>query len=57
MAEVLGSRQTVSLEEAVLAQAFQLEALMTVLERQGLLNKAEVLEETKQLKAKTVHAK
>lgn len=33
MAHVLGGRQTVPLEEVALAQAFQLEALMNVLER------------------------
>jgi hypothetical protein len=50
MANVLGGRQTVPLEEVVLAQALQLEALMNVLERQGVIKKAEVLEEIKQLK-------
>jgi hypothetical protein len=49
MAKVLGGRQIVPLEEVVLAQAFQLEALMNVLERHGLLRKAEVLEEIKAL--------
>jgi len=49
MAKVLGGRQTVPLEEVVLAQAFQLEALLNVLERQGLLRKAEVLAEITQL--------
>ena len=49
MAKVLGGRQTVPLEEVVLAQAFQLEALMNVLERQGVIKKAEVLEEMTRL--------
>ncbi len=53
MAEVLGGRQTVPLEEVVLAQAIHLEALLNVLERKGLLTQAEVLEEIKRLKAKT----
>ncbi len=57
MSKVRGGRQTVPLEEVVLAQAFQLEALMNVLERHGLLNKAEVLEEIKALQAKTPKAK
>ena len=35
MAKVLGGRQTVPLEEVVLAQAFQLEALLNVLENKG----------------------
>ncbi len=53
MAKALGSRQTVPLEEVVLAQAFQLEALLNVLGRKGLLTQAEVLEQIKRLKAKT----
>jgi hypothetical protein len=56
MAKVLGGRQTVPLEEVVLAQAFQLEALMNVLERQGVIKKAEVLEEITRLNAKTPKA-
>jgi len=47
MAKALGGRQALPLEEVVLAQVFQLEALMNVLERQGLLQKAEVPEEIK----------
>ena len=53
MAKVLGGRQTVPLEEVVLAQAFQLEALLNVLEQKGVIRKAEVLEEIKRLQAKT----
>ena len=57
MAKVLGDRQTVPLEEVVLAQTFQLEALMNVLEKHGLLSKAEVLEEIKALHTKTPKAR
>ena len=53
MAKVMDGGQAVPLEDVVLAQAFQLEALMNVLERHGLLRKAEVLEEIKALQAKT----
>jgi hypothetical protein len=49
MAKVLGGRQAVPLEDVVLAQAFQLEAMMNVLERQGVITKAEVLEEITQM--------
>ena len=34
---------TVPLEEVVFAQAFQLEALLNILERKGVINKADVL--------------
>jgi hypothetical protein len=40
----------VPLEEVVLAQAFQVEALLNVLERKGLVTQAEVLEEIMRLK-------
>ena len=53
MAKALDSSQAVPLEEVVLAQAFQLQALLNVLERHGLLNKTEVLAEIKALQAKT----
>ena len=56
MGKILDRRQTVPLEDVVLAQAFQLEALMNVLEKHGLLKKAEVLEEIKALQAKTPKA-
>ncbi len=56
MAKNLDGRQTVPLDEVVLAQAFQLEALLNVLERQGVVWKAEVLEEIKRLSAKAVKA-
>lgn len=46
-------RQTVPLENVVLAQAFQLEALLNVLERRGVVWKAEVLEEMKRSRPKT----
>jgi hypothetical protein len=49
----LGGRQTVPLEEVVLAQAFQFDALRNVLERHGVIRKAEVLAEIKVLRLKT----
>jgi hypothetical protein len=57
MAKVMEGGQAVPLEDVVLAQAFQLEALMNVLERQGLLKKAEVLGELKRLQANTPKAR
>ena len=57
MTKILGGRQTVPLEEVVLAQAFQLEALLNVPERKGLVGKAEVLEEIKHLREKSVKAR
>ena len=57
MAKVLGGRRAVPLEEVVLAQAFQIEALLNVLDRKGVITKAEVLEEMKALQAKTPKAR
>ena len=57
MAKGLGSRDTVPLEDVVLAQAFQLEALLNVLEAKGVITKAEVLAEIARLNAKTPQAR
>jgi hypothetical protein len=38
-------RETVSVEDLALSNAYQLEAMINVLERKGLLTKAEVLAE------------
>jgi hypothetical protein len=51
MAKALDGRHAVPLEEVVLAPASRFEALLNVLERQGVLEKAEVLEKIKRLQA------
>ncbi len=53
MAKAMSGKQSVPLEEVVLAQAFEFEALLNVLERRGLVPRAEVLEEIKRLQDKT----
>ena len=57
MGRILDSRHTVSLEEVVLAQALQLEALLNVLERREVVWKAEVLAEIKRLREKSAKAR
>ncbi len=57
MAKAISGKQTVSLEEVVVAQAFEFEALLNVLERRGLVPRAEVLEEIKRLRAQAPKAK
>ena len=42
-------RETVSVDDLALSNAYQLEAMINVLERKGLVTKAEVLEELKGL--------
>jgi hypothetical protein len=51
-------RQSVTtVEEVVLGQALELEALINVLERKGVLSKAEILEEMKHLRLSEPKAK
>ncbi len=57
MAKAMSGKQSVPLEEVVLAQAFEFEALLNVLERRGLVPRAEVLEEIKRLRARVPEAK
>ncbi len=49
MATPMERGSAVPLEEVVLAQAFEFEALLNVLERRGVLRRAEVLQEIKRL--------
>jgi hypothetical protein len=51
MAKLLGGRQTVPLEEVVLAHVFQFQALLDVLDRKGVIHMAAVLEEIKSTSA------
>ena len=53
MATALGRRQTVPLEDVVLAPALQFAALLNVLEPQGVIRNAELLAEIVRLRAKT----
>jgi hypothetical protein len=51
MAKEIGRQGLTTVEEVVLAQALELEALMNVLEKKGVLSKREILEEMKRLRA------
>jgi hypothetical protein len=57
MAKGIGRQDMTTVEEVVLGQALELEALMNVLERKGVLSKTEVLEEMKRLRATDPKAK
>ncbi len=50
MAKVMGGEAGVRLEDVVLAQSVELTALISVLERKGLLTQAEVQDEVKRLR-------
>jgi hypothetical protein len=57
MARGIGRQGVATLEEVVMAQALELEALMNALERKGVLSKAEILEEMKRLRESAPKAK
>lgn len=54
MAEKLDPKEIVSLEEVMLAQAIEQEALVNMLEKKGLVNKEELLDEIKRLRKKYI---
>jgi len=51
MAKEIGRQGLTTVEEVVMAQVLELEALMNLLERKGVLRKTEILEEMKRLRA------
>jgi hypothetical protein len=50
MAEKLDINDTVSLEELVVSHSFEMVALITVLERKGILTRSEVIEVIKEMR-------
>jgi hypothetical protein len=56
MAQEMSGGDVVNLQEMVLAQMFEGEALLNVLERKGGIRKVEVLEEVKRLREKAAKA-
>ncbi len=56
MAEQLNPKEVVTLEEMVIAQMFEQEVLINLLDRKGLIKKAEFLDEVKRLKEKAAKA-
>ncbi len=52
MAEKLDPRETVSFEELLLSNVIEQEALVNLLEKKGMITKAELLEEIKRLRDK-----
>ena len=56
MDNAISVKSAMPLEEVVLAQAFEFEAILNLLERKGLISKAEIVEEIRQLKEKVGEA-
>ena len=52
MAEKLDPTETVSFEELLMSNVYTQEALVNLLEKKGIITKAEVLEEIKRLRLK-----
>ena len=50
MAEKLNPKETVTFEELLMSNVIEQEALINLLERKGLINKRELLEEIRRLR-------
>lgn len=51
MAERMDKRETITLEELLVSNTYEQEALVLLLEEKGILTRREVLEKVRQLKA------
>lgn len=49
MANILGNKETVTVEELLVSNSYELAAIFNILERKGLINKSEFMEEVKRL--------
>ena len=54
MAEKLDQQQTVDFKELLLSEVIQSEALINLLDRKGIVSKAELLEEMKMVQASMI---
>jgi len=52
MANKLPDKEMVSLEEVVLSQSYEMAAIITLLEKKGLLTREEILEEIMNMRSK-----
>lgn len=50
MAKQLGKEESLTLEELAISNSFEIAALVSVLERKGLLTREEVIEEIKRMR-------
>lgn len=51
MAEKLDEKQTVNIRELLMSEVIQMEALINILDRKGIVSKTELLEEMKRVQA------
>jgi len=57
MAEKLDSKEMVTDEELLMSEVIQSEALINLLDKKGIINKQEMLEEMKRVKAMMIKSK
>ena len=57
MAEKLDQRELVSFRELLMSEVIQSEALINLLERKGIITKAEMLEEMRKVQASMIKRK
>ena len=57
MAEKLDQKQTVSFKELLMSEVIQMEALINLLDKKGIISKQELLEEMKRVQAKMIQSK
>jgi hypothetical protein len=57
MGNTLDPKETATFEEVLVATVFQQEAVLNILERKGLLSRAEVMQEIIELKKKQAKGK
>ena len=57
MAEILDPKQTVSFKELLMSEVIQMEALINLLDKKGLISTQELLEEMKRVQAKMIKSK
>lgn len=50
MATQLPKEETVTVQELIVSHAYEMAALITILEKKGILNRSEIIEEIKALK-------
>jgi len=57
MAEKLDQKQTADFKELLMSEVIQSEALINILERKGIVSKAELLEEMRRVQAAMIKSK
>ena len=57
MAEILDQKQTVNFKELLMSEVIPSEALINILDREGIVSKAELLAEIKSMQATMIKSK